>query len=675
MKNAVLCPMHGVELKTEPKIITFLGMHHNTLEGRCPKCRTVYLDQKIKGIARFTYEGASYQYLPELESWRAEQERKKEEERKKAEAKKRMKEKYPFLKSGAVKIRISPNRSKRCPEHGNQLSDLIGKLNDSNNNGLLTINGGYCSQCNAFYLKPDIKESIEKYSHNAELKLNIKFCGEEWEQMPRIGVEGIQFPEKIRRESGKNQKENLKTKIEPLDKEYERKKPEKKREEVEKKQLKENKIKVQFGEERLESYPFLKTGTIKIKTVQHHPNNCPVHQEALGTLHCRLQEKEKEWKIEFSGFYCPKCNCIYQKKSIEKDFASYIKAEEIQIAKYVLTPIGKGWKKAFAIQVSELKLIDTKPLITEREHPKGNTEKSETPEKERKSTSKVDETLFKLSAYQKFDREIVEILAIVNGKEKYIRVLTAVTEEDKRKCTANELLFREAETTGCELLGRIAHDQLNEFLSKIGTIKIHNYKVWPEQKYHLNGFTKFSDPGRIQDITIMSQKNLVRDSDEYEMVTALVYCANREEPVYVDVYYSQRQDRYFINDESYRMYSARYGLPYFRLVPGEYDGDMDYGNLRQYSELNLYGYTVAKTSGMTSGARQRLLQQLMDNGLMSKHQIVNHLEWLIHRQSGRITMEDACDCWREDLQFVNNYKIQNQLKIRGRFVYGKTFLR
>ena len=173
----------------------------------------------------------------------------------------------------------------------------------------------------------------------------------------------------------------------------------------------------------------------------------------------------------------------------------------------------------------------------------------------------------------------------------------------------------------------------------------------------------------------MGQKNIARDSEEYEMVTALVYCANREEPVYIDVYYSRRQNRYFINEESYRLYRTRYGLPYVHLVPGEYSGDMDYGNLRQYSELNLYGYSVAKSADMTTGARQRLLQQLMDNGLMSKHQIVNHLEWLIHRQSGRVMMEDACDCWREDLRFVNNYKIQNQRKIRGRFVYGKTALR
>ena len=294
---------------------------------------------------------------------------------------------------------------------------------------------------------------------------------------------------------------------------------------------------------------------------------------------------------------------------------------------------------------------------------------------EKKNKPKWDDVTFKQVAYQKYEKEIAEIAATVADEDRLIRILTTVNENDKRKCVPEDMLIHESVSTGRELLGRIAHDQLGEFTSKYGTIKIHNYKVWPGQEHHLDGFTRFCDPENIQNITIMSQNNISRDSDEYEMVTALVYCANRVEPVYIDVYYSKQQNKYFINEESYRQYRMRYGLPYVHLVADEYDGDMDYGNLRKNSELNLYGYTVAKTAEMSTGERQRLLQQLMDNGLMSKHQIVNHLEWLIHRQSGRVKMEDACDCWREDLRFVNSYRLNAQRKIQGRFVYGKTMLR
>ena len=476
-------------------------------------------------------------------------------------------------------------------------------------------------------------------------------CGEDWKQTPPISVSKIQVP--VEKKQEKRSEKNIENKNESV------------QQIIERKQVENENPFQPFREEQFTNYIFLKTRKIKLKTVQRNPNRCSIHQEQLEVMHWRLEEEGKGWRVDFNGFYCAKCNCVYQKKSVEEQFASYI--VETKRAKFFLTPRGKKWKKAYPIEVSELELF----TIAKRSADAG----LEMFERKPVPTKKYDNTDFKLTAYQKYEKEIAEIAATVNDESRLIRILTTVNENDKRKCVPEDMLIRESESTGRELLGRIAHDQLGEFTSKYGTIKIHNYKVWPGQEHHLDGFTRFCDPENIQNITIMSQNNLSRESDEYEMVTALVYCANRVEPVYIDVYYSKRQNKYFINEESYRQYRLRYGLPYVHLVADEYDGDMDYGNLRKNSELNLYGYTVAKTAEMSTGERQRLLQQLMDNGLMSKHQIVNHLEWLIHRQSGRVKMEDACDCWREDLRFVNSYRLNAQRKIQGRFVYGKTVLR
>lgn len=48
-------------------------------------------------------------------------------------------------------------------------------------------------------------------------------------------------------------------------------------------------------------------------------------------------------------------------------------------------------------------------------------------------------------------------------------------------------------------------------------------------------------------------------------------------------------------------------------------------------------------------------------GIMSKSPIVNHLEWLIHTDSP--SWKDAKDLWRVDLNFVNQYHIEDQRKI------------
>lgn len=615
MENTVQCPVHGEKLEIGPKIITFMGMHYNALEGRCPKCRMVYLDQKIKGIARFTYEGANYQYLPELESWRIEQERKQEEEKKqkrleqqKLEQKRRRQEelrkKEEKLKAALpetiyvirnIDVKVCPICDKRGAMIPKALTIQSGKdgLRDT------TIIGYSCGKCHAVFVpeKTAEKDFLERYIEYLSL-------------------------------------DYLTT-------------------ELQEKKLKQKKLE--------EKFPFIVKQNIEVRIGKYIQNRCPVHKKHLKELGWVMTRAKSEPERLLYGCYCQNCNIVYMASNEREKIQQFIRIYGKSATPFKMLPAELQQSKAKPVQVSFMETGVIKSELQSIDTPKAKYVE----EKQR----------YEVSGWKSSEQEIVTISAQIGGNEKLIHVFPTIKENEKKYLKSNGIYVRESESLGRELLGRIAYNRLDEFTSKIGTIKIHNYKVWPGQEYHLDGFTKFCNPDEIQDITIMSQKNLDRDSEEYEMVTALVYCANREEPVYIDVYYSQQQNRYFINDESYRLYRTRYGLPYVHLVPGQYDGDMDYGNLRQYSELNLYGYTVAKAADMTSGERQQLLQQLMDNGLMSKHQIVNHLEWLIHRQSGRISMEDACDCWKEDLRFVNNYRIQNQRKIRGHFVYGTKTLK
>lgn len=664
-ENVVFCPVHKEPLKLE--IIKFkdMGEVSDIAIGRCLKCQTGYIGIQEKDVPEFIVGEKQYRFLDAVRRWKIQKEA--EDERK------IRRKKIPFLKSRTTIIKFLLNENKICQSHKNEMIPMTIMLRK---NAKTWIVGNYCTQCNAIYLDTRFENQIWEYIcfyENEIPNLTVAVFSEMFEKPENIMISKIYFVGgKILILEGEKV---LEEEIERLNREIERKKIERQQAEAEIEQFKVEQTRKKFEEERFKIYPFLRLGKIKIETVCHNPSHCPVHKQCLGMLQCKFKEKHTIDELEIGGFYCPKCNCIYLKKRVEKRIKLYSHQIEESRAEYELIPLGRTFRMAPPLEVSELKLLDSnndkdnysETIVAkcEPQYMNAEVEKSDS----------FDEKFFKIMAYQKFDREVAEILATIDGQETFIRILTSVKDIDKYKCVQNELLIRESESTGRELLGRIAHDQLGEFSSKYGTIKIHNYKVWPGQEHHLDGFTRFCDPENIQNITIMSQNNLSRDSDEYEMVTALVYCANRVEPVYIDVYYSKRQNKYFINEESYRQYRVRYGLPYVHLVADEYDGDMDYGNLRKNSELNLYGYTVAKTAEMSTGERQRLLQQLMDNGLMSKHQIVNHLEWLIHRQSGRIKMEDACDCWREDLRFVNNYRLNAQRKIQGRFVYGKTVLR
>lgn len=160
------------------------------------------------------------------------------------------------------------------------------------------------------------------------------------------------------------------------------------------------------------------------------------------------------------------------------------------------------------------------------------------------------------------------------------------------------------------------------------------------------------NPKHLHTVYLYSHRNTLRDED-YEMVNILVRCANCEDIVPITVYHSKSEDKYFLNSETYLLYKKKYGLPYIRLeyyhIP-----DIQF-HMKEKSDLRLYGYSVSKTDGLPQKERQELIGQLISAGLMEQYQIINHLEWLIRTHNHDNKYDDACNAWRNDLEFTYSY--------------------
>lgn len=161
------------------------------------------------------------------------------------------------------------------------------------------------------------------------------------------------------------------------------------------------------------------------------------------------------------------------------------------------------------------------------------------------------------------------------------------------------------------------------------------------------------NPDQLHTVYLYSQKNLLNNRDDYEMVNILVRCANMKDVVPITVYYSKSERKYFLNQESYDLYKRKYGLPYFHLA--YYSTTETPFNMKEKSDLRLYGYTVNKVDGLSQKERQELIGQLIDGKLMSQSSIINHLEWLIHSHRDNYRFDDACDKWQDDLNFAYSY--------------------
>lgn len=158
--------------------------------------------------------------------------------------------------------------------------------------------------------------------------------------------------------------------------------------------------------------------------------------------------------------------------------------------------------------------------------------------------------------------------------------------------------------------------------------------------------------------------NCVRYNHPTESVTVLTIDIRTRKNVNVNAYYCKRCKRYFINSEVLNnLYHKKsiYPLLHFRL------DDSKSGEMHDMSELRMYGYSV-KVDELTTTQRQSTLAYIIENQLMTKEQIINILEFLVHFNGKRERNLSARLKWEEDIIFVSRYTHDNSRRIKAKFV-------
>ena len=642
--QVVTCPFHGTPLKIGKETITVNELQVELITGTCPNCNIIYVDKNLRIHKKakkgsFIYNGIVYQYIPrmcqqktssitEIKVSSTSSIKSKEEHRAPLVKESSVVSQSPVTKtvqsqfnvSNSTFIDSSPKQIyvvstfelEKCPVCSKKTTFVPKKLILGKEDRSI-IMGYECFKCHTPFI---LEKMAEKYFLEDYIdELNLDFL--EVSPLKQKGIAELQ----------KNISKTPKKKsIRALD-------------------------------------------NITL-SVTKPLTTCRIHDCKLKKYRLLLTDGESKVNCYIGGCYCKNCKKIYISHKMEDKIATTFEKTAVNLHNLKLTCIGKEWENMVPIQV----------LKIESE----NDKKEEIAVKENPRVSILDDDIIKkhislpikeLPTEKRFKTEIAVISAVYNKKEVLIYIVRRLEKGKNTAGNPDEICVRSLSLLGRELLGRIAHKELVEFSTEKETVKIHKFKVWPDEEYNLYGFKKFTDVDKVQTITILNQKNLPSESDDYETVTALIYCAGRDLPVYIDVYYSKLNDEYFINSDSYELYTKRYGLPYVRIISDEYNGSFGYDDLRQQSELSLYGYSVGKNSGLTSGGRKKLLQQLLDNHFMTKSQIINHLEWLINTHKYRESMRDACDCWKEDLMFVHQCKINTQRAVWGKFAYKGTVLK
>lgn len=81
------------------------------------------------------------------------------------------------------------------------------------------------------------------------------------------------------------------------------------------------------------------------------------------------------------------------------------------------------------------------------------------------------------------------------------------------------------------------------------------------------------------------------------------------------------------------------------------------------SVLKYYGYNVQTKKNISKQQRHIILSSLIESGIMTRRQVIDHIKVLIQRGSKIPSWSEATQKWKDDIDFVNTYKIEDLPKV------------
>lgn len=123
--------------------------------------------------------------------------------------------------------------------------------------------------------------------------------------------------------------------------------------------------------------------------------------------------------------------------------------------------------------------------------------------------------------------------------------------------------------------------------------------------------------------------------------------------------YCETCDKYFLLEKEFQQLKLK-GILVCKVVEEDYwlfDGTKNgFANLNKESLLHILGYNVNAQADLSKLQRWRLLEVIVDEGIMTITEIQSHLQWLIIRSRKNHNFEEARIKWEMDYNHISSYK-------------------
>ena len=152
----------------------------------------------------------------------------------------------------------------------------------------------------------------------------------------------------------------------------------------------------------------------------------------------------------------------------------------------------------------------------------------------------------------------------------------------------------------------------------------------------------------------------IRDHHPIDCVTANIPTAGGTNAI-MNVNLCRKCHRFYISYDEYSDYLKKYKSLLTRIVLVNGNGtELFSGHFAEASLLKLCGYSVSQDKGFSRQERERILTEVIHNGIMLKADVIQYLNWFIKMNGHKIENASAKEKWKSDLEFVRLLDMSGQ---------------